>query len=141
MTTSSAAPQTGPSSPRNAFGALLGMQTVHAGPGGADVRLQVHPTHLNDVGIVHGGVVFALADQAVAVAANTGDRVAVASTFTIHFLKAAHEGDELIARARPVRIGRTVSVYNVEIRLGDTVVATALAQAIEPRSAAIPPRA
>lgn len=140
MTTSPATAATGPSSPRNAFGVLLGMQTVHADAEGADVRLQAHPNHLNDVGIVHGGVLFALADQAVAVAANAGDRVSVASAFTIHFLKAAREGDELIARARPVRIGRSVSVYTVEVWLGDVIVATALGQAMEPRSTAIPPR-
>lgn len=111
------------------------MCTVRSDAEGADVVLEVGPSHLNDVGIVHGGVVVALADQAMAVAANARDRVAVASTLTIHFLKPAHAGDKLIATARTVRAGRSVSVFDVAVRIGDSVIATALGQAIEPQNA------
>jgi acyl-CoA thioesterase len=122
--------ETGPSSARNAFGVLLGMRTLRADAERADVALTVAAEHLNDVGIVHGGAVFALADQAMAVAANADGRIAVAATFTIHFLKPARTGDEIVASARPVRVGRSVSVFTVDVKLGDVLLATALGQAV-----------
>jgi acyl-CoA thioesterase len=92
--------------------------------------LLIGAPHLNNVGVAHGGVIFSLADKALAVAANAGSRVAVAAVVTIHFLTPAREGDELIAAARPVRTGRSISVFAVDVRHEERLVATAVGQAV-----------
>jgi acyl-CoA thioesterase len=120
---------TGPGSDADAFGRhLLGLRTLEARPGQASVELEVRASHLNSASILHGGALFSLADQAVAVASNLHDRIAVLGSATIHMLRPAREGDRLVATAHEERRGRTLSLYSVRITRGEQLIAHMVGQ-------------
>src|SRR5512135_2671296 len=77
----------------------LGAELVRFGPGYAEVKMQVQESHLNAYGIVHGAVIFALADLAFGIAGNAGGIPAVAIDATISYMKAMRQGT-LIAIAQ-----------------------------------------
>jgi acyl-CoA thioesterase len=102
----------------------LGMEILEIGPGRAVLRMTVRHDMVNGHAIGHGGLTFALADSAFAFACNSYDRRTVASGAEIRFLAATHLGDMLTATAvERTREGRQ-GVYDVEVTVGETVVAT-----------------
>jgi acyl-CoA thioesterase len=118
----------GPGSHADAYGRLLGLRTLEARPGLARVELEVGPSHLNDLGIVHGGAIFSLADQALALASNLHGQTTVLSGATIHFLRSASLGDRLLGTAHEERRGQTLSLYTVRVTRGEELIALASGQ-------------
>ena len=99
--------------------AALGMRVVRAEPGRAVVRMTVRADMLNGFAVAHGGVVFALADTALALACNETDAVTLVAGADIAFLSPAREGDELEAVAeRRVLEGRA-GLYDVRVATAD----------------------
>jgi phenylacetic acid degradation protein PaaD len=77
----------------------------------------------NGFAITHGGLVFALADTAFAIACNEDERVTVAGGADITFLKSTTAGQTLTATAvRKTRSGRT-GLYDITVtdETGDAV--------------------
>lgn len=108
---------------RDAASAMLGMSVEVDEPGRAVVAMTVRDDMLNGFAITHGGLVFALADTAFAIACNEDERVTVASGADITFLKSTSVGQKLTATAeRRVVSGRT-GLYDVTVRdeTGDIV--------------------
>ncbi|UNK69964.1 hydroxyphenylacetyl-CoA thioesterase PaaI [Microbacterium sp. H1-D42] len=108
---------------RDAASAMLGMQVDADEPGRAIVSMTVRDDMLNGFAITHGGLVFALADTAFAIACNEDERVTVASGADITFLKSTHAGQVLTATAvRRIVSGRN-GLYDVTVRdeAGDVV--------------------
>ncbi|WP_261393577.1 hydroxyphenylacetyl-CoA thioesterase PaaI [Microbacterium esteraromaticum] len=108
---------------RDAASAMLGMTVEVDEPGRAVVSMTVRADMLNGFAITHGGLVFALADTAFAIACNEDERVTVASGADITFLKSTGAGQVLSATAvRRVVSGRT-GLYDVTVRdeTGDVV--------------------
>ena len=58
-------------SERNAFGRLVGLSIDTAADGVCHAHLQTHPEHFNAHGVMHGGVLFSLADTAMGAALYT----------------------------------------------------------------------
>jgi acyl-CoA thioesterase len=101
----------------------LGMEVVEVLPGRASVRMAVRADMVNGHGTGHGGITFALADSAFAVACNSYNRSTVAAACEIRFLAPTRLGDVLVATAvERSRIGRD-GVYDVTVRSEDRVVA------------------
>lgn len=99
--------------------AALGMSVVCAEPGRAVVRMSVRADMLNGFAVAHGGVVFALADTALALAGNETDAVTLVAGADIVFLSPAREGDQLEAVAeRRALVGRS-GVYDVRVSTAD----------------------
>jgi len=95
--------------------AMLGMTVLRDDPGHAVVSMVVRDDMLNGFLITHGGLVFALADTAFAIACNEDDRVTVALGAQIEFLKSTTSGQTLTATAtRRTRRGRQ-GIYDVTI--------------------------
>src|SRR5919205_1016945 len=80
--------------------AALGIDVVERGPGWARARMTVRPDMVNGHDLVHGGLVFALADTAFACACNGWGPTTVAAGAEIAFLAPARVGDELEAHAQ-----------------------------------------
>jgi acyl-CoA thioesterase len=97
--------------------ANLGIRIEHVRPGFARVRMTVRTDMLNGHGMCHGGIVFALADSAFALACNTYNAVTVAAAASIDFLTSAQAHDELIAEARELWRSKRTGIY--EIRVSD----------------------
>jgi acyl-CoA thioesterase len=92
-------------------------------PGRAVVSMRVRDDMTNGFGIAHGGLVFALADTAFAVACNEDDRVTVSVGAEIDFVRSSVSGELLRATAeRRMRRGRR-GIYDVTVagEAGDVV--------------------
>lgn len=102
---------------------LLGMSIIEMSEGRSVVTMPVRGDMLNGHAIIHGGLVFTLADTAFAFACNTEGSVTVSSGAEITFFAPAHEGDLLTATAtlRSAR-GRS-GIYDVEVRNQDGLIA------------------
>lgn len=80
---------------RDQASAMLGMVVELDEPGRAVVSMTVREDMLNGFAITHGGLVFALADTAFALACNEDERVTVAGGADITFLKSTTAGQTL----------------------------------------------
>ncbi len=105
------------------FATTLGFEQLSLELHHARLRAVVGEGHTNMHGTGHGGFVYALADEAFALASNSGDADAVALSVHMDYFRAVRPGDALEAEARAEHVGRRVATYRVEVRNGDTVVA------------------
>ena len=94
---------------------------------GIQYGIQTTETHLNRNGVVHGGLVLALADQALGYTAINligGPRMATIQ-LDVQFLSPVMAGDFVIATGCVTRDTRSVTFVRGEVRVGSTLVATA----------------
>jgi acyl-CoA thioesterase len=112
----------------NPFIKFVGIQAPQLGKGYARFLLPFKPELANTIGLMQGGVIAALADEAVAYALYS--LVADGETFNtvemkINFLGAVKDG-EVTAEARIAKRGRTISLGEFEVHQGDRLVAKGL---------------
>jgi len=83
------------------------------------LEMPVKQAHAQPFGLLHGGASCVLAESAGSIASNL--TVDSKKNFTLGLeinathLRSAKIGDEVIALCRPVRLGRTVQVWDIEI--------------------------
>lgn len=117
----------------------IGVSAV--GPGSATATLTVAEQHVNGHGVCHGGVLFLLADTAMAHACNSYGTSTVASGADIAFLRPAALGDELTADAVERSLAGRSGLYDVSVRTADgTVVAEFRGRTRQVPGLAPPPR-
>lgn len=108
----------GPGFEHSPYMRFLGLEVVTAGTGAVEIRLPFRDEFLRQDGSdwLHGGVVSALVDIAgdYAVLTEVGAGVPTID-LRVDYLRPARRG-ALIAVGRTVRVGRTVSVADVEVR-------------------------
>jgi acyl-CoA thioesterase len=95
--------------------AFLKMGLVELAPGYAKVAMKLGPEHLNFNGMVFGGIVMAVADQAFAYATNSLVSPSIATQFNIHLISGAAPGDELIAECKVIKSGRRIGVSEMTV--------------------------
>ena len=100
---------------RDPFAQSMGMTCTTAGAGHASVRLLLTKQHLNFNGSCHGGVLFALADTAFGLAANSHGKIAAGIDAHITYQCAPRSGDTLEANAVEVSRSRKLAVYRVDL--------------------------
>ena len=93
----------------------MGMEVAVDRPGEAQARFEVKAHMTNGYDICHGGYIFALADSAFAFACNTYNRISVASSATIEFVRPARTGDRLTAVAHEAHRGGRTGVYDIHV--------------------------
>ena len=101
------------------FASMLGIKVEEARESYARVSLVINEQHCNSEARTHGGVLFTLADQAFAVAANSRGYRSFAIEIKINYFRATRQGDRVIAVATPVDIRKRVSLWNVDIHTDD----------------------
>jgi acyl-CoA thioesterase len=94
---------------------FLKMKLLELTPGFARVAVKITPEHLNFNGMVFGGIVMALADQAFAYATNSLVSPSIATQFNIHLISGAGVGDELTAACRVIKSGRRIGVSEMTV--------------------------
>ncbi|WP_066296346.1 hotdog fold thioesterase [Arthrobacter luteolus] len=101
----------------------LGINVVRLADGEAVITMELRPEMLNGFAIAHGGMVFAFADTAFALACNPStaqstaemDTITVASGADINFISSARAGEKLRAdAARRAGAGRS-GVYDIAV--------------------------
>ena len=98
----------------------LGIEIEITEAGAATARMLVREDMVNGLGVCHGGLLFALADTAFAFACNAYDRVTVAGSASIEFLRPAMLGNALLAKATEDYRGRRNGYYTVRVENQDS---------------------
>jgi len=106
---------------KDAFSAWLGITVKKVELGCVIVSMTVRADMLNGFGRCHGGIPFALADSALAFAANTHGKVAVAIDNQISYPAPISEGDTLIAEAHELGRSNKLGFYSVTVTRGDGI--------------------
>ena len=94
---------------------FLKMHLLEMSPGWAKIRMKLRPEYQNFNGMVFGGIVMSLADQAFAYATNSLVSPSIATQFNIHLVSGAASDDELIAECRVLKSGRRIGVSEMTV--------------------------
>jgi acyl-CoA thioesterase len=98
------------------FVARLGIRFDEIGEGTARVSVEVADWMVNFHGTTHGGLLFALADAALAAASNSRGQIALALDLSISFMRGTGPGTRLVAEAREIHLGGPTAFYDLEVR-------------------------
>lgn len=112
------------------FSIFLGTELVACAPNNVEARVRIRNELMQQNGFVHGGVVSYLADTALGFAGGSAlGAWVVTSEFKVNFVRPA-TGEELIARAHVVHVGKTQAVCQCEVfaKQGDDERLCAVAQ-------------
>jgi uncharacterized protein (TIGR00369 family) len=104
------------------FASELGIELLEAGPDLVRAQLEWRPEHCTAGGVMHGGVLMALADNGGGVCAFLNLPEGAVGTATIesktNFLRAVR-GGTVTATTRPLHKGRTMIVLETELTRDD----------------------
>ena len=104
---------------RDRAAGLLGYEVVAVEAGRAVVTMVVREAMVNGLDVCHGGIIFTLADSAMAHASNSHGPAAFAVAASIDFVSPGHVGARLTATAtEQFRRGRT-ALYDVAVTADD----------------------
>ena len=101
--------------PSEPIASFLNMKLVELTPGFSRVTMTLRPEHLNFNGMVFGGIIMAVADQAFAYATNSLVQPSIAQQFNIYLLSGAAPGDTLTAECRVIKSGRRIGVSEMTV--------------------------
>ncbi len=108
----------------DSYAGLLGARLVEIKPGYAKVSMELGPQHLNFMDMVHGGVIFGLADVAFGAAANSFGSRAMALSVNIDFLAAPEVRGVMTAEVELVARAGKMGCYRMTVTdAGGSVVA------------------
>jgi acyl-CoA thioesterase len=103
----------------DAYARSLGVELVSVTASEIEVALDVMDSHLNFLGVGHGGMVFSLADCAFSLGSNSaGDRAVAIDTHLV-LTGGAEAGDRLHAVVTETTRGRTLGTYRVTVTRED----------------------
>ncbi len=97
------------------FKDILGLEVLDISPGFARVAMRFKPEMQNIFGMLHGGAVFSLLDEAFQLACNAHGEIAVALQINIYYLAPAEPGARLIAEAKEINATRKTALYDAQV--------------------------
>ncbi|WP_158588370.1 PaaI family thioesterase [Henriciella mobilis] len=97
------------------LGPSWGVEVRSASLGRVTIALRTVNEMTNGFGMVHGGVIFALADSAFAYAANSENELSVGQSATIEYIRPARIGEVLIATAEMIADHGRSAVYRISV--------------------------
>lgn len=109
----------------DAFSQWLGIEVLEIAPRTSKLRMTVRAEMINGFGVTHGGIVYSLADSALAFACNAKGTIWMAIENTIGYPKSVMTGDVLTAIASEDSAGNRLGFYRVVVtNQKDEVVST-----------------
>lgn len=99
----------------DAFSQWLGIELLDVKEGACSLRCTLSDKMMNGYKIAHGGILFSLADSAIAFASASFGRNAVALDHSISFTQKAVSGDVLLIEAETISMGYKTGVIEVRI--------------------------
>ncbi|MGE0735144.1 MAG: hydroxyphenylacetyl-CoA thioesterase PaaI [Alphaproteobacteria bacterium] len=94
---------------------LLNIKLASIGPGTAAMTMPVSAAMLNAASVCHGGLIFSLADSAMAFASCSHGPPTVSQHAAIDYIRPARAGDLLTATATEVSKSGRTGVYDVAV--------------------------
>lgn len=111
--------------------AWMGIEVLAVGDGHATIRMTLRQEMLNGFGMAHGGMIFAFADSAFALACNPANpapgaenTITVASGVDINFLKPAYQGQVITAAASLRSSAGRSGIYDIQVFAADAAADT-----------------
>ncbi len=101
---------------RDLFSQWLGIEVLEAAVGKAVLRMTIRDEMVNGFGTSHGGILFSLADSALAFATNACGVLSVAVDCSISFPVAVRPGDVLTATAIEQSTTKRLAFCDVSVR-------------------------
>ena len=98
---------------KDAFSQWLGIEVLEIAPRRSTLRMTVRPEMINGFGVTHGGIVYSLADSALAFACNAKGSIWMAIENTVGYPKSVRTGDVLTAVATEESAGNKLGFYRV----------------------------
>ena len=105
------------------FSRWLGIEILECDAGNCQLGMHVREDMLNGLGVAHGGVVYALADSALAFISNCGGRKAYSIETSINHIETVTVGDYLVASCIIDETKRNVGFHIIEVRCKEKRVA------------------
>src|SRR5690349_16750780 len=99
----------------DAFSTWLGIEILEIKEGSCKLRMKIREEMTNGFYVSHGGIIFSLADSALAFACNSRNNLSLAMECNISFLKQVNVGDELTAEAKEIHNGKSTGVYSINV--------------------------
>lgn len=99
----------------DAFSKWLGINIVSYEPGEVILQMTIKKDMLNGFGIAHGGITYALADSALAFAANGFGKKSVSIETSISHIAQLKEFDVITAIVQKKNSSKRIGVYHVDI--------------------------
>jgi acyl-CoA thioesterase len=101
---------------RDPYAKRLGIEVIDVKPGLARSRMKLGDEDLNFLGMVHGAIIFSLADAAFAASSNSFGTKAVALSISIDFMSAAAPGDVISAEVELATRAGKMGCYNMKVQ-------------------------
>lgn len=97
------------------FSNWMEIEIINVKEGFCKIRCIIREEMINGFNVAHGGIIYSLADTALAFSAATGGAVALALDNSISYTKKAKLGDTLTASSEAINITRRTGLYNVKV--------------------------
>lgn len=94
----------------------LGLRLVDVEEGYAKVEMKPDTTNENIFGMVHGGAIFSLMDEAFQISCNSHGTVAVALSVNVVYHRPPETGATLTAESREVHRSAKTGTYDIRVR-------------------------
>lgn len=104
---------------QDGFTAWMGIEILKVEPGHVILQMKVRKEMLNGFHTCHGGILFSMADTALAFASNSHGRLCVLAEANISYPESVYEGEMLRAEATELSIKNRIAIYNVNIAKED----------------------
>lgn len=106
---------------RSPFHQWAGLELVSVGEGEAELRLDLQPHHFNPQGIIHGGIITAVADTSIGLALRSKLRPGLThrtAQLNVHFL-AKVEGGVIVGRGSALHLGQRMGYGEANVLDGE----------------------
>jgi acyl-CoA thioesterase len=97
------------------FSRWMGVKVQSVGEGYCKITSPIKNEMLNGFSVTHGGIVFSLADSALAFSAATYGRVALAIENSISFTQKTASGDQITAESRCLNLTHKTGLFEVKV--------------------------
>ncbi|MEO6456525.1 MAG: hydroxyphenylacetyl-CoA thioesterase PaaI [Ginsengibacter sp.] len=97
------------------FSQWMQIQIIEIKEGYSKLKIELREEMINGFNVIHGGIIFSLADSAFAFACNNRNNLSMALDVSISFNKASKPGDILIAEAKEIHNGRSTGLYIINV--------------------------
>src|ERR1700712_2685582 len=92
------------------FSQWMQIKIVEIREGYSKIKMELREEMINGFNVIHGGIIFSLADSSFAFACNNRNNLSMALDVSISFNKAAKPGDILVAEAKEIHNGRSTGL-------------------------------
>ena len=106
----------------NVFAHFIGLRITQIQQGTAQVELPITQNHLNPIGSVHGGCLATIADVVGGAAASSYGYQVTTLDSNLHYLRAGLNAACLYGKARELKHGKRIMVYEISIEDQDGTV-------------------